>query len=205
MKHKYLIGAYDDDDTLLHAVSKIRKEGFHIHEAFTPFPVHGLDHAMGLQDTRLHTAGFLFGATGTLFALSALTYIGAIDWPQIYGGKPFFNFPSFGPIMFELTVLFASVGMVITYYIRNGFSIFRDAEIVDPRITDDRFVLAFCRKQYQDDDEAMKIAELLKGTGAVEIKEVRLENELPPNLFTSEEQEEGHGHGHDHHEPAHHH
>ncbi len=197
MKHTYLLGSYDDDDVLLHATRKIRKEGYQMHEIFTPFPVHGIDAAMGLQDTRLHTTGFVFGATGTLFALTAMTYIGAFDWPIIVGGKPFFNFPAFGPITFELTVLFASVGMVIVFYLRNGFSIFRDKEVVDDRITDDRFVMAFCKKQYQSDEDVAEISRLLKATGAVEIKEVELENEITPNLFTSGEDahiEEAHHH-----------
>jgi len=200
MKHKYLLGSYDDDDVLLHAVGKIRKEGYRIHEAYTPFPVHGLDHAMGLQETRLHVMGFIFGAIGTLFALFAMTYIGAVDWPVIVGGKPFFNFPAFGPITFELTVLFASVGMVIVFYIRNNFSIFRDAEIIDPRITDDRFVLAFCTKQYPDKADQEAIAKILNETGAVEIRETVLENEILPNLYVSDEDghHDDHGHGHHH-------
>jgi hypothetical protein len=187
MKHKYLLGIFEDDDVLLNAVRKIKKEGFNIHEIFTPFPVHYLDEAMGLQESRLHTMGFVFGAIGTLFALSAMSYISAVDWPINVGGKPFFNFPSYFPIMFELTVLFASVGMVIVYYIRNGFTIFKDAEIVHPRITDDKFVTVFCMKQYHEKEDLDRITALLKETGATEITEKVLENELEPNAFQADE------------------
>ena len=186
MEHSYLIGSYDDDDILVSAVKRIRSEGYQMHEIFTPFPVHGLDPAMGLQDSRLHTAGFIFGGIGALFAVGSMGYISAVDWPNMFGGKPFFSLPAFVPITFELTVLFASVGMVIVYYLRNGLSAIKDQEIVDPRATDDRFVMAFCMKQYHTQEDRDAISALLKETGAVEIRVQDLENELEPNLLTSD-------------------
>lgn len=187
MKHKYIVGLYDDDEVLVKAVKKIRKKGYRMHEVLTPFPVHGLDHAMGLQDTRLHTAGFVIGATGTMFALGCMTAISAVDWPVNVGGKPFFAFPSFVPITFELTVLFASIGMVAVMYIRNGFSIFKDKEVVDPRITDDRFAMVFCAKKYDKAEDQAAIRKIMKETGAVEIKEREMTEKLPDNLWKSEE------------------
>ncbi len=186
MKHKYLVGLFDDEEPLLVATKKIRKAGYRMKEIFTPFPVHGLDEAMGLQDTRLHTIGFVIGACGTLFAIGMMGFITAVDWPINVGGKPFFAFPSFVPITFELTVLFASVGMTVIFYLRNGFSVFKDPEIVDPRITDDRFAMVFCMKKYGD--RQGQIEDLLKKTGAVEVKERYLEEELPDNLFKSDKE-----------------
>ncbi|OWY24197.1 DUF3341 domain-containing protein [Sphingobacteriales bacterium UPWRP_1] len=183
MKHKYLVGVYNDDDVLLNAVTQARKEGYQMHEVFTPFPVHGLDEAMGLQDTRLHTIGFVFGAIGTLFALTAMSYIMSIDWKVIVGGKPFFSFPAYGPISFELTVLFASIGMTVVFYIRNGFSVLRDAEILDNRITDDKFVMAFCLKKYHEEADITKITGILKQSGAEEVYVKEMENELEANLI----------------------
>jgi len=183
MKHKYLVGVYNDDDVLLNAVTQARKEGYQMHEVFTPFPVHGLDEAMGLQDTRLHTIGFVFGAIGTLFALPAMSYIMSIDWKVIVGGKPFFSFPAYGPISFELTVLFASIGMTVVFYIRNGFSVLRDAEILDNRITDDKFVMAFCLKKYHEEADITKITGILKQSGAEEVYVKEMENELEANLI----------------------
>lgn len=196
MEHRYLLGYYDDEEPLLKAVTKLRSEGYQMHEVFTPFPVHGLDHAMGLQDTRLHTAGFVYGSIGALFAVGMMTWISAGDWQVIVGGKPFFSLPSFVPITFELTILFASVGMVITFYLRNGFSIFKEKEIVDPRITDDRFVVAFCRKQYDTTEDVSAITKLFKETGALEVKEKALQNELEPNLFKSGDDLSALAHGH---------
>ena len=198
MQHNYLLGIFDDDDKILHAVSRIRKEGFDIREVYTPFPIHGLDEAMGLQDTRLHTMGFVFGSIGTLTAFTMMTYVG-LDWKTIVGGKPFFNFYAMGPVMFEMTVLFCAVGMTIVYYIRNGFSIFRDAEITYPRSTDDKFVMAFCLKQYSSTADQARISQILKEEHVESIEYRTLENEIPANAFKSEESEAAH---HDHH--AHH-
>ncbi len=183
MEHKYLVGFFDDEEPLVKATVKMRKAGYQMREVLTPFPVHGLDEAMGLQETRLHTAGFIFGACGTLTALLGMSFISAVDWPIIVGGKPFFGAPSWVPITFELTVLFAAIGMVVTYYLRNKLSVFREVEVIDPRITDDRFAMVFDRKQYYSTEDAEKIASLLKSYGAIEVRPVSLKNELHNNLF----------------------
>ena len=188
MQHKYILGVYDDDDTLLDAVKHLRAEGYRAHEVFSPFPIHGLDEAMGLQDTRLHTAGFIYGATGTLTAVGAMTAIQVLDWPIIVGGKPYFSLPAFVPITFELTVLFAAIGMVITFYIRNGFSIFKPLEVVDKRATDNKFILALCCKQYSSDEDQAKLRSLLRSTGASEVNDRVMQTELLPNLFKSDEE-----------------
>ena len=83
---KILYGLYDDEVTLIDAVKKVRAEGLKIQDCYTPFPVHGLDDAMGLRATRLHNAGFIFGATGTLTALSFILWISTNNYPMNYGG-----------------------------------------------------------------------------------------------------------------------
>ncbi len=62
---KFVVGCFDDETVLFPAVNKVRKAGYKIHDVYTPFPIHGLDNAMGLRDTSLHTAGFIyvFGTT----------------------------------------------------------------------------------------------------------------------------------------------
>ncbi|MEZ4886471.1 MAG: DUF3341 domain-containing protein [Chitinophagales bacterium] len=183
MEHKYLVGFFDDEEPLVKATVKMRKAGYQMREVFTPFPVHGLDEAMGLQETRLHTAGFIIGACGTLTAIGGMSFISAVDWPIIVGGKPFFSAPSWVPITFELTVLFAAIGMVVIYYLRNHLSIFREVEVMDPRTTDDRFAMVFDMKQYHTDKDKEQIASLLKSYGAIEVRSVSLKNELHTNLF----------------------
>jgi hypothetical protein len=112
---KFVVGVFTDEQVLLPAVKKVRSAGYKIHEVYTPMPIHGLDHAMGLRETSLHTAGFIYGITGTTTALSGIGWIFNSDWPLNFGGKSHFDLPAWIPITFELTVLFSAVGMVWTF------------------------------------------------------------------------------------------
>ncbi len=145
MANKFLHVIYDDDDKLLDAVKFLKKEGVYIEDVFTPFPVHGLDKALGLEPTRISIAGFLYGCIGFAFAILMMNYIMIEDWPQNIGGKPSFSFienmPAFVPIMFELTVFFSAHLMVITFYLRSRLWPFKSAENPIPETTDDKFLV----------------------------------------------------------------
>ncbi|MEQ8707310.1 MAG: DUF3341 domain-containing protein [Phaeodactylibacter sp.] len=138
-----LYGLYNDEEYLLKAVDHANAEGLEITEVFTPFPVHGLDPKLGLAESRLHIAGFVYGLLGTLTAFLFMTWVFTRDWPIIFGGKPYFSAPAFIPITFELTVLFAAVGMVVTFYIICGLGPGVTIPTLDDRITDDKFCIAF--------------------------------------------------------------
>ena len=167
--NKYIVGLFDHETNLIDAVRSFRKENVTITDTLTPFPVHGLEDELGYDDTRLHTAGFMFGITGTFVALSVMTWIMTTNYPINFGGKPNFALPSFIPITFELTVLFAAVGMVLVYCIRNGLYPGAVPRILDERITDDRFALTFEVDENTTKAEVEKIISLLNGSGAVEI------------------------------------
>ena len=64
-RKKFVVGSFDDEAVLFPAVKNVRKAGYKIHDVYTPFPVHGLDHAIGIRETSLHTAGFIYAITGT--------------------------------------------------------------------------------------------------------------------------------------------
>ena len=142
---KFVHAIYNDDDILLSAVKMVKDEKFHIEEIYTPFPVHGLDKAMGLEPTRIAIASFIYGCIGFTVAILMMNYIMIEDWPMDIGGKPSFsyieNMPSFVPIMFELTVFFAAHLMVITFYLRSRMWPLKEAENPDPRTTDDHFLI----------------------------------------------------------------
>ncbi len=169
MNTKEIYGIYDDDHVLLDAVKTIKKKGFNIKEAFTPFPVHGLDYALGIKYSRLPYVAFGFGALGTLTAILMQYYMFVMDWPVNIGGKPHFALPSFIPITFELTVLFASFSIVGAFLASNGLYPGKQAKLIDPRQTSDRFVLVIEAANSQEDIENVK--SLLKNTGAITIKE----------------------------------
>ena len=145
MSSKSLHVLFDDDDILLDAVKQIVKSKIHINEIYTPFPVHGLDKALGLAPTRISIAGFIYGCIGFAFAIFMMNYIMIVDWPQNIGGKPSFSFienmPAFVPIMFELTVFFSAHLMVITFYLRSRLWPFKKAENPIPETTDDKFLV----------------------------------------------------------------
>ena len=165
---KVIHAIYTDDDVLLSAVKKVKAERYHIEEIYTPFPVHGLDKAMGLEPTRIAITAFMYGCVGLTVAIVMMNFIMIKDWPQDIGGKPSFsylqNMPAFVPIMFELTVFFAAHLMVITFYLRSRMWPFKNAENPDPRTTDDHFLM-----EIAVDGNEKELESLLNQTGAVEI------------------------------------
>jgi len=164
--HKDIIfGLYDDEEILLDAVKVANIKHLDIMDVYTPFPVHGLDPLLGLSESRLHIAGFVYGALGTLTAFLGMTWIFTKDWPIVYGGKPHWSVPAFIPITFELTVLFASIGMVVTFYVVNGLGPGVVNPTIDNRITDDKFCIAFESNAISKGDAES----FFKSTGASEV------------------------------------
>lgn len=165
---KVIQAIYTDDDVLMAAVKSVKAKKHHIDEIYTPFPVHGLDKAMGLAPTRIAIASFIYGCIGLTVAIVMMNFIMIQDWPQDIGGKPSFsyleNMPAFVPIMFELTVFFAAHLMVITFYLRSKMWPFKKAENPDPRTTDDHFLM-----EIPVHGNEQELTSLLKETGAVEI------------------------------------
>ena len=164
-KKKFVVGCFDDEAVLFPAVKKVRTAGYKIHDVYTPFAVHGLDQALGLRETSLHTAGFIYGITGTTTALGSMTWILAKDWPLNFGGKPHFALPAWIPIIFELTVLFSAVGMVLTFCYLCQLAPFVKKHHFHPRATDDQFVMVIeCTEKTNVDD----LRSFLSNNGAVE-------------------------------------
>src|SRR6476619_2820743 len=166
MVKKFVVGCFDDEKVLFPAIKNVRRSGYKIHDVYTPFPVHGLDHAMGIRETSLHTVGFIFGITGTSIALGCMGWIFTSDWPLNIGGKPHFPLPAFIPITFELTVLMASVGMVLTFCYLCQMSPFLKKHHFHPRATDDLFVMVIeCTTKTNIDD----LKNFLTNAGAIEV------------------------------------
>lgn len=170
MASKVIHAIYTDDDLLLQAVKQVRDARYHIAEIYTPFPVHGLDKAMGLEPTRLAIASFIYGLIGMAVSIVMMNFIMISDWPQDIGGKPSFSFlqnlPAFVPIIFELTVFFAAHLMVITFYMRSKLWPFKVAENPDVRTTDDHFLMEIDAANHSVEE----LSKFLYDTGALEIK-----------------------------------
>jgi len=172
MIKKFVVGSFEEEKVLFPAVKNVRRAGYKIHDVYTPFPVHGLDHAMGLRETSLHTVGFIYGALGTLIALGGMGWIFAVDWPLNIGGKPHFPLPAYIPITFELTVLLSAVGMVMTFCWLNQIMPGVKKHHFSPRATDDAFVMVI---ELTPQSNAEEIKSFLQNNGAIEINEQEAE------------------------------
>lgn len=170
MSRKYfqVLASFEDDEVLMDAVKATKEANYEITEVYTPFPVHGLDKAMGLKPTRIAITAFLYGVTGFLAALFIVNYTMIVDWPQNFGGKPNFSFaenlPSFVTILFEMTVFFAAHFMVITFYMRSRLWPWKKEENPIARSTDDLFVM-----ELEVDKDAEKYVDFFKSLGASEV------------------------------------
>lgn len=184
---KYIIGLFDHEDKLVNAIRAFKKKDIKITQTLTPFPVHGLENELGYEGSRLHTAGFLFGMTGMALALFLMTWVSVSNYPLNVGGKPFFALPAFIPVTFELTVLFAAVGMVMVYLKRNQLFPGKIPRIYDDRITDDRFALVFEVNDETTQADYDAITGLLKESDVTEIKTKEFEEN--GEMFSSLERE----------------
>jgi len=164
----FILGVYDDEDVLLHAVEEVRGTGVKIHEVYSPYPVHGLEHVLGYKRSKLPIAAFLFGLLGTTLALTMQFYMMKFDWPMIIGGKDHAAFPDFIPVTFELTVLLASFGMVAVFMIVSNLKPWAQPRIFDVRSTDDKHIMAIDIAN-NTGLELQKIKDILFSSGATEV------------------------------------
>jgi hypothetical protein len=135
-----VIGFFEDPHALVEAMKRVRDARYQHFDAFTPFPVHGLEHAQGLKRSPLPFVTFGAGLAGFCLAFLLQYWTSAVDWPIIVGGKPFNSWPAFVPVMFELTVLLAGLSTVGAMFIFNGLPN-TTRRIYDPSLTNDRFAI----------------------------------------------------------------
>lgn len=163
----YIIGIFDNESKLLKGIKNIKEAGIRIQDVYTPYPVHGLDEALGYKRSRLPIAAFLFGLTGTALALVLQFWTMGVDWPMIIGGKDYAPLPSFIPVTFELTVLLSALGMVGTFMIISDLKPYKKPRIYDIRSTDDKYVMAIDLARNKLEKE--KINKSLNENGALEV------------------------------------
>ena len=166
---KYLLGVYDDEDVLIEAVTTARSQGVRIHDCYSPFPVHGLGHALGYKRSKLSIAAFVFGMLGTFLALLMQFWMMGADWPMIIGGKNYTSVPTFFPVTFELTVLLSALGMVAVFMIISDLRPYGRAKVFDLRATDDKHIMAIDLSKNSIGIEEIKT--ILSNAGAVEVNE----------------------------------
>ncbi|HEX2878361.1 MAG TPA: DUF3341 domain-containing protein, partial [Polyangiaceae bacterium] len=104
-----LLAEYKSPSELISAASKVRDGGYRDWDTYTPFPVHGIERAMGIKPTILPVIVLVAGLTGCATALLMQWWTNAYDYKWIVSGKPYWSLPANVPITFELTVLFAAI------------------------------------------------------------------------------------------------
>jgi len=157
---------FEGPQELLEAVAALRERGFRKLDACTPFPVHGLDEALGLRRSRLGWIVLGAGLLGAAAALLLQWWTGTVAYPLVIGGKPFFALEFSIPVTFELTVLAAASGAVFGMLALNGLPRLYHPVFNHPRVrraTDDRFLLAI--EAESDDFDAEEAVEALRSAG----------------------------------------
>lgn len=173
-KHGYgLLARYETPADIFHACEKVRDSGYSKWDACTPFPVHGLERAMGLKPSFLPWLVFIGGITGCVTAISFMVWVSAYDYPLNIGGKPTWSIPAFIPITFEFTVLLSCLTCFFGLW-----GICRLPQLFHPafkskafeRVTDDKFFIIIETADPKFD--AAKTKKLLEETGASLIEEL---------------------------------
>ena len=169
-----LMAEFPDPTSLVVATRKTHEEGYRVMDAYSPFPIHELVDAFHAHDTRVQRNVLLGGIAGMVAGFGLCWWVSTIAYPLNIGGRPFNSWPSFIPVTFELTILFASFAAVLSWIMLSGlpmpyhpvFNVPRFAEIASEKgffltieSTDPKF-------------DRVGTADFLKGLGAREINEI---------------------------------
>ena len=135
-----MVGIWSDDEKILVAAQKMRDAGYKHFDAITPFPVHGMEEAVGVKRSMIPWVTFIMGSIGCGLGLLLQYWVAAVSWPINVGGKPMFSAPAFIPITFELTILFAALSSVVAMFVFNKMPSI-GAPVIDPDLTSHKFAL----------------------------------------------------------------
>lgn len=168
-----LLAQLPNPEKLMHACARMRDEGFTRWDAHTPFPIHGLDKAMGLKRSMVSAFVLVLGLSGAAAGMLLQWWTSAVDYPLVISGKPFFSWPAFVPIMFECGVLGGATGALMGLFVMGKLPQHHHALFNSERfaqVTDDAFFISVEAADPKYDTEAT--AELLRDIGATYIETV---------------------------------
>jgi hypothetical protein len=168
-----MLAEFESPQTIFTACEAVRDEGFKHWDSHTPFPVHGLEHAMGLPPSKVPWIVLVMALFGAAIGMTLQWWTMAVDYPTIIAGKPFFSWPAFVPVTFELSILFGSFGAVFGMFGLNKLPTFHHPLFNSERfkgVTDDKFFIAIESRDPLYDKRKTK--KMLKGLGATYIEEV---------------------------------
>ena len=171
MSRLLVVGAFSGEEGLLRTVRMARKQGLTVHDAYTPFPVHGMDEAMCLAPSKLPKARFAFAMTGLALAVCFQYWVSLFDWPMNIGGKTADASPALVPIAFELTVLFAGLGSVAAFLRMRRLFPGRKPALEGLGGLDDRFLLVLREEPGRADAKTLR--SFLESQGARDLRELK--------------------------------
>jgi len=170
VSNRQLLATFEHEDDLIGAVTAVRERGLTILDAYTPYAVHGLDRAMGLKPSRLTWVCFMCGMVGALGMLWFQHWSASVNWALDVGGKPWNSLPSDVPVAFEAAVLLAGFGSVFALFAVSRLFPGKRPRVIDPRTTDDRFLLVIEESDAAFDADAVRT--LLSTFHVVETREM---------------------------------
>jgi hypothetical protein len=168
----FKIGIFDEEEKFISSIKSLQEKEFKIHDVFTPYPVHEVFHLLK-RKSRLPTAAYFFGLIAIISILAFLYYTSVINWPIVYGGKPFNSFPSFIVVTIVLTIFTVTIASLAAFSARSNLFPGRENTIFDDRATDDKFVIVV---DTMDKALAEKAEAVMKEEGATEVLEKEFEN-----------------------------
>ncbi|HYE57262.1 MAG TPA: DUF3341 domain-containing protein [Rhodothermales bacterium] len=169
-----LLAEFPNPGVLLDAAKAAREAGYRFYDTHSPFPIHGMDRAMGLPNSKVGLWTLVGGATGLGLATWMQWWMQAVDYPMSIGNKPAFAVEPSVPIMFELTVLLGALATALGMLVMNGLPrpynpIFNSDRFA--RVTDDAFFLYLSASDPRFDERGA--ADFLSGVGATHVETIR--------------------------------
>ena len=166
---RFLLGVFENEVDILAATRAVRDRDIRIVDVYTPYAVHGLDHAMGLKPSKLPWISFALGLAGAGLKVWFEFWTTATDWPINVGGKPWNSLPAFFPVTFEVMVLFAGVGTVIAFLVSQRLRPGKRRGLPYPGVTDDKFVLAL--EETDAGFNPVEVEKMLREYNAIHVEE----------------------------------
>ena len=174
MARTFKIGIFDDEGKFISSIRSLQEQKFKIFDVFTPYPVHEVFHLLK-RKSKLPTAAYFFGLFGLIATLAFLYYTSVIDWPLVYGGKPFNSFPSFIVVTIIVTIFTVTIASLALFSARSKLFPGRDNTIFDMRATDDKFVIVV-DTNIPDSSNAGRAGTIMEEQGAIEVIDKEFEN-----------------------------
>ena len=174
MTRTFKIGVFDDEGKFISTIRTLQDQKYLIFEVFTPYPVHEVFHLLKRR-SRLPIAAYFFGLFGIVATIAFLYYTSVIDWPVVYGGKPFNSFPSFIVVTIVVTIFIVTIASLALFSARSKLFPGRDNTIFDLRATDDKFVIVVDADS-PDLSKWTKAGSIMEEQGAIEVIDKEFEN-----------------------------